>query len=162
LDDDNHVALTYMGSPSSFNGLREDPLDPNSLLTSFNANPSTYNFSELIQNQDLTLRYTSKLLDKKLQIELMGGYHYEKYEVIPEKKPAPLTIDNRPGTLSDFEDFPACKTQVINGVSFNPCPVAGYRSGGFGFYNTLTDSRLVATGGITYFLEAGGTHAIKV
>ena len=93
---------------------------------------------------DVTLRLMSKLLDRRLQIDLRGGLHYEAYNGQPEGSANTLAYvtDSRAQSIADFEkQIEPCKTVKLdpppNGTiggygsmpTFTPCPASGYRDG---------------------------------
>ncbi|MBI2374421.1 MAG: TonB-dependent receptor [Deltaproteobacteria bacterium] len=162
INEDHKLVLQYIGSPSFFDGVRGDPNDPaGNVGSSFNADPAVMGFTQNIQVHDVLLRYNAKLLERKLELDAIVGFHLEETDSVPGNQ-GPWVNDTREVSLSTYENVGACRPTLIHGVSFNPCPVTNYDFGGFGFYNDLTQSRLAASLYATYFLQGAGTHAIKL
>ncbi len=167
LNENNSLSVEYIGAPSSFDGALNNPLDPNLLSAGsagFNASSDGIPYKETIQVHDVSVHLISKLLDHKLQADVLAGFHYESYSI----EPGPTgdqtqIIDNRASSLSRYESLPDCMpTTVGNGATFNPCPVQGYSDGGRGLVNSLTNERWSVQAGLTYFLKLAGTHALKL
>jgi hypothetical protein len=159
FNENNSVALSVTHVPSTSTG-----------FTSANSAYSATDYD--IQNDftDVVARYTSKLLNKKLQLELTGGYHTQVY------KNKPVTTGGIDGattsqvqwtnthSLSDFETLGSgagthCAIDPVSG--FNPCAVTNYTTGGSGYVEDTTLSRLAGKAALSYFAEAGGNHQIK-
>jgi hypothetical protein len=126
---------------------------------------------------DVVARYTSKLLNKKLQLEVTGGYHQQA------KNNNAVTTGGIDGgktsqvqwatthALSDFETLGsgvgtncAVRPAGTNGPTdpgYNPCAVLNYLTGGSGFIEDTQLSRLAGKVALTYFAEAAGTHQVK-
>jgi hypothetical protein len=152
----NHnISLTYIGSPTTTDGTPGGTGDV-----------TTRQYSDLDNIHDLTGRVVSKVLDHKLQLDLVAGIHYEDYAA------AFPTVMGNSARVSYTATMPLsafrpqvtdCDIQTIHGVTFNPCPVTGYSTGGFGSpFATQTAQRYATGAGATYFLERLGTHALKV
>ena len=152
----NHnISLTYIGSPTTTDGTPGGSGDV-----------TTRQYSDLDNIHDLTGRLVSKLLDHHLQLDVVAGIHYEDYAAA-----FPTAMGNTArvaytGTmpLAAFRPQVAeCDVQTIHGVTFNPCPVTGYSTGGFGSpLAPQTAERYASSAGATYYLERLGTHAFKV
>ncbi|MBK8010319.1 MAG: TonB-dependent receptor [Deltaproteobacteria bacterium] len=163
VDDDNRFSIQYTGAPSRFEGVVENPNNPN-LLTlgrSLNGDPAIYRFTDATEVHDFSGHYVSKLLDRKLRVDVLLGYHYETDSMTPENN-APLVRDTNVVSLSTFEPYAMCAPQTIHGVTFDPCPVSNYEYGGFGVYHRLHQSRAVASAYATYLAELAGTHEFKL
>ncbi|HNF95918.1 MAG TPA: TonB-dependent receptor [Pseudomonadota bacterium] len=164
LSPDHNLTLSYIASPKVFSGY--------SYLgsgTSGNVEDSQYQQTD--QVHDASLRYVGKLLGRKLQLNAMYGFHFQGLNVAPKNVDKPLSLylteSTNPYSLADFEDNPDCRRQMQrdlmgNAVSFNPCPITTYRTNGFGQYNRTDLQRHQLLVAATYFLEALGTHAIKL
>ena len=163
IDSDNTLTLQYLGSPSTFSGVFDNPNDANSLGLGFNSEMRGGYFEEDIWVHDILGTYTSKLLDRKLQVELKVGYHAETYTVTPREGSISRVINIPERSLGEYEGIASCRIQVLdNGTTFNPCPVTNYGTGGFGFSNDIEVSRLTAALGVTLFGQLVGTHELKL
>ncbi len=164
ISPDHNLTLSYIASPKTFSGY--------SLLgygQSGSVEDSEYKSTD--QVHDATLRYVGKLLSRKLQLNAMYGFHFQGINIAPKNIDKPLqlylTESTNPYSLADFEDNPACRRQMQSdgmggAIEFNPCPVTTYRRNGFGQYNRTDLQRHQLLLAATYFLEALGTHAIKL
>ncbi len=166
LNENHSLQLQYLGAPSSFDGVLDNPFDPNplSLGSGFNGNGAGIPFREEVQVHDAGLHLISKLFDRKLQADLLAGYHYESYSITPGQNGDTVqNQDQRTVSLSQFENVAPCQRQTLaGGATFNPCPVQNYLDGGKGLLQDLVNQRGSAQLGLTYFLRLAGTHAIKV
>jgi len=164
LSPDHNLTLSYIASPKTFSGY--------SLLGSgLPGSVEDSQYQETDQVHDATLRYVGKLLGRKLQLSAMYGFHFQGINIAPKNvdKTLELYLTERtdPYSLSDFEDAPGCRRQMQRdamgrAVEFNPCPLTTYRRNGFGQYNRTDLQRHQLLLAATYFLEALGTHAIKL
>ncbi len=123
------------------------------------------------QVHDGTIHYIGKLLDRKLQIDILYGYHYQGFNenpVHPERQQVRYraSADN-PYALGDFENIPGCARYAPDRSHpdrlFNPCPVSDYFYGGIGQYTpvrVLQRHALQASG--TLYVNFLGNHAFKL
>ncbi len=171
FNENNNLTLRYVGAPENYDVVPGFPTV--TIIPTFNGDPSTFQFTEAHQNHDVGLHYISKLLDRKLQIDLLAGYHYESESgkaASDMGQHTPLVFDARTVPLSLFDGTLAqdcapkmVATGAMGGMStFNPCPVSTYNYGGGGFLNDLTNQRISAQLALTYFARLAGTHAIKL
>ncbi len=159
INENNSVALSVTSVPSTSTG-----------FGSANAAASATNYDLQDDFTDVVARYTSKLLNKKLQLELTGGYHRQV------QKDKPVTTNGINGattsqvqwtnthSLSDFETLGSgvgtnCAVNTVSG--FDPCAVTNYRTGGSGFVDDTILSRIAGKAALTYFAELGGNHQLK-
>src|SRR5262249_41145891 len=154
----------YIGSPATSDGpLRLD----NTFFGSTNGSPSQFTASQFANTHDALLHYVSKLFDRRLQIDLLVGYHYSEDTITPNSNggSASVVTDTRVNPLSNFENVSACTPQPIPGttdpatgmpIMFNPCPVQNYRYGGLGFLQHTIEQRVAAQAAGTYFARLGG------
>lgn len=162
FDDDHKASLSYLGSPSSFSGVFNNPNNSHSLGLGFNADPSSMTFQETIAVHDVIGRMTSKFLERKLRVQLTAGFHSQQSRVDPSAQQAGSVQDERVVSLTQFEDVAACSVREVDGADFDPCPVSSYEYGGFGFFNALTNQRAVVALDGTYFADLAGIHALKI
>jgi Carboxypeptidase regulatory-like domain len=127
---------------------------------------------------NVVARFSSKLFNKRLQLEVTGGYHSQTVQNNPVTTNG---IDGGktsqvwwavPGhSLGQFETLGAgvgthCDVRLpgTNGASdpgYNPCGVTDYLTGGSGYIADSKLSRLAGKLGLTYFAEAAGSHQLK-
>jgi hypothetical protein len=157
FNENNQVALSVLAVPNTSTG-----------FGTANAALSATMYDLVNNSTDVVARYTSKLLNKKLQLEVTGGYHQQKIQNNP------VTTGGIDGgkvsqvqwtqthSLSDFENLGSgVGTQCAPVAGVNPCTVTNYLSGGSGYIEDTKLSRLAGKVALTYFAEAAGTHQIK-
>ncbi len=159
INKDHNITLGYTASPSTFDGF-------NALSPFRSANVDDFAYSSVQQVHDVSARYVGKVMDHRLQIELLYGYHYQGLTQTPKQIDKQniqyLTGADNPYSLADFEDIPECRRQGQGPASFNPCPITSYQRNGFGQYNNTVLQRHQALAALTYFLNAAGNHAFKL
>ena len=162
LNPNNSLIVQYIGSPSTASGIvnagnRAD-------ITSFNQAVSSLLGSTFENTHDALMHFVSKLADRRLQLDLLVGYHYDDFKETPDAAgngSAILYARTLPLAVLDSAVAP-CAQQTIHGVAFNPCPVLNYVDGGFGLISHTTAQRISASAAATYFARLGGTHAFKL
>jgi hypothetical protein len=162
ISPDHNITIGYIASPSTFDGYTG--------LDSFKpANIDDLAYSSVRSVHDVTARYVGKLLDKKLQIELLYGFHYQGLDITPkyinQANYQYLTDAKNPYSLADFENIPECQRRYVDqaqGTVFNPCPITSYQNHGYGQYNRTVLQRHQALAALTYYLNALGSHAFKL
>jgi hypothetical protein len=162
LSQDHALILQYIGTTNE-----------NQFLGTLNGNTESGTRTRELTTHDANVRLISKFLDRKLQLDILGAYHGEirNPSVLSDRSVDPTqTQDLRTVSLGIYNQYegslPECQVQRdinVNGTlrNFNPCPVTNYTYGGIGFNNRLRNHRGSVQIGLTYFLRAGGTHAIK-
>ncbi len=133
----------------------------NEQMRSFNnvefiSNPSWAQEKLTKSNSDFVAHWTSKLYDNHWRIDARAGIHTEYlYDRSPN---AALNdrnqLDYFGANLWDLERAPGCAPIG----TFQPCPVDGYRTGGFGFTRKYNGARWMADLKSTHLFEAGGHH----
>jgi hypothetical protein len=155
---EHHLTVSLFGSPNSntqmrtFNGVE------------FISQPAWAREELTKNNVDATAHWTSKLFDRRWQIDAFAGMHREYFN---DRSPdAALNAQNqqeyRFTNLWDLERAPGCQpiTQA-NGDIFQPCPVDHYHTGGFGLVKQYTAYRWTGEIKSTHLIEAGGHHELK-
>ena len=106
INDNNSLTLSYIGSPSTFDGVNANTRDPASPGVGFNGRPDTMAWKEDIQVHDAVVKFMSKMLDRRLQLDLQAGLHYESYDAIPQGDAAKLAVtgDTRPALAGRLRD----------------------------------------------------------
>ncbi len=155
INKDHNITVGYTASPSTFDGY-------NNLSPFRSANIDDFAYASTQQVHDVSARYVGKVMDRRLQIELLYGYHYQGLTQTPKQIDKQniqyLAGADNPYSLADFEDIPDCRRQA----AFNPCPITSYERNGFGQYNRTVLQRHQALAALTYFLNALGNHAFKL
>jgi len=167
LNPDHNIQLTYIASPRTGNFYGATRAVDLSSLRASNTD----------QVHDGIFHYIGKLFDRKLQLDVLYGYHYQGSRTDPEQPTIPsiswAAAQTDPFTLADFEDVGACRRQMRTdamgrSVLFNPCPLTGYARG-YGQYSESLLQRHQLIASATYFLHLTsawnpfrGIHAIKV
>jgi hypothetical protein len=161
FNENNNIALSFITSPSTRN-----------YLAGANGQAS-WGWAELQDDfTDVIARYSSKLLDKKLLVELNAGWHHQAQETKPttfdgvDQKNTPETLWLPTEPLSWFEavDTSAgapCAIQTTAAGARNPCQVTNYSSGGIGFFDKLTMDRFSGKASATYLADFFGSHTVK-
>ena len=156
LNQNNSLVLQYIGSPQTSNG-------PGT-FGGFNGADTTILGSTFENVHDASLHFVSKLADRRLQLDIVAGYHYDEQTNTPGPGGEAQGAFYQPvHSLADFEPGVApCATQMVHGTTFNPCPVQNYGVGGVGFLDHKLSQRISAAASATYFARLGGTHALKL
>ena len=156
LNADHNITLGYIAAPSTFEGY--STLDPPLYSTL-----QDFHLQEINQVHDVMGRYVGKLLDHRLQLDAMYGFHYQNQDQHPDNFDKPIYVYHAdpkdPYSLADFQPLSDCR-RTANG--FNPCPVSEYRRNGFGNYENLIVQRHQLLVAATAYLSGLGTHAIKL
>ena len=102
-------------------------------------------------NTDVTVKWVSQLLDRRLRIDAGLGLHREDYS---EKSPfSDLNSLNQMewhgASLYDLEHIEGCKPQPYTDATgapqtYDPCPVDNYHNGGYGQLKSFTGNRWMA------------------
>jgi hypothetical protein len=154
LNENNTLAVSFTTTPYTNGG-----------LWGANADPASAQFEEAGASTQAVARYASKLLEKRLTVELLGGWHRQTYQ------PRPRVVEgvdqaNTPSVwwswtepLATFQDVPAACQATASG--FEPCPVTGYSTGGLGWLGTSTIDRFTAKGSVTWLTHLLGAHLVK-
>jgi hypothetical protein len=158
FNENNQVALSVLAVPTTSTGF----LGANGAL-------SARSYDNTDNSTDVVARYTSKLLNKKLQFELTGGYHRTSattgapvIDGINAAKVSEVVWTNT-HSLSDLETLGSGvgSNCDVKADGFDPCKVTNFVTGGTGFTDKTTVDRLAAKAALTYFAEAAGTHQLK-
>ena len=168
INENNSLQLQYIGNPGEAKGVA-DPFNgyPNGGVYFGNFNGGT---GELLRNtdsasHDVGLHFISKLFKKRLQIDVLAGYHIETFKSSPQDPNAANTTsvtNSNVAPLTLYENISPCAPQTINGVSFSPCPVQNYESGGANALVDQTAQRWSAAVAGTWFFRLLGSHALKL
>lgn len=156
IDQNHRLTLSYLGSPSTFSGYND--------VLSVDLASNQYSINK--QLHDVSGHYLGKLLDRKLQIDLFYGFHYQDQKYNTNEPDVAnivyLAEATSPYSLADFESVSECRRYAPDSShQFNPCPITKY-SIGLGPYMDQTLYRHQVLASATYFLNLLGTHTIKL
>jgi outer membrane receptor protein involved in Fe transport len=187
---DHRFSLTVSGEPTTGGGsgayaLRTTYGSANRGITSsaalanttFNANNLSTNFDNL----DLVGEYNGSFLDKKLLLQLVGGWHHQEDDILPGDGSTLGDIGNastlagvsavrtptgaRASNITAWDAGLPSSVYAACGTTFSgagdKCPVSGYFFGGPGFLNTSTLDSYQGKGVLTYLLTGLGHHVLK-
>ncbi|HEY7372245.1 MAG TPA: carboxypeptidase regulatory-like domain-containing protein [Polyangia bacterium] len=150
---EHHLTIAAFGSPSF-----------NQQMRSFGgyeaiSNPAWAQEKLTKSNADVSAHWTSKLYDHHWQIDVLAGLHTEYfYDRSPNDQLNNLNqLEYHGANLWDLEGAPGCEPTASG---FQPCPVDGYRTGGFGAIQKKTGVRYMTDIKSTHLFEAGGHHEI--
>ena len=162
---EHKLDLSVFGTPSFTNNLRtfQSGVELNSAFPGPDGNGPTTWATEAITrtNTDVSAHWTSKLFDRRWQIEALAGLHSEYFN---DRSPnAALNHLNQlqysGSNLGTLENLPGCE-HGANG--FVPCPVNPYYfRGGFGTITKSSGTRWSGEIKSTHQFEAGGHHELK-
>ncbi|HEY2746381.1 MAG TPA: carboxypeptidase regulatory-like domain-containing protein [Polyangia bacterium] len=155
LNQNNSLILQYVGSPQTTSGI----------LGTLNGSDGQLLGSTFDNTHDALIHFVSKLADRRLQLDVIAGYHYEDLNTTPTAAGSgPGVLYASQQSLATFEPgVTPCAPQAPSATAtFNPCPVLNYIDGGFGFHQHTTVQRISASAAATYFARFGGTHAFKL
>mgnify|MGYP000119549447 CR=1 FL=1 len=164
---DHNLTIGYLGSPTEY----DDYAGNRSL------DVASQKYYRLDQIHDANARYIGRLFSRKLQIDVLYGYHYQG----KSERPNDLNSANiqwsadpaDPLTLADFEAVAPCQRQSRSNAAgmsqtFNPCPLTNYQRG-FSLYREEVQQRHMINASLTAFLSFTGKwnpfrgiHALKV
>jgi hypothetical protein len=166
---EHKLEVSVFGTPSFNNQLRVLP-GVNEFQAAFPGpdgnGPATWAQERLTKtNTDASAHWTSKLFDRKWQIEAIGGFHSEYfYDRSPSdalNKTNQIQWWSNPTNdglvspqLGNLEGLPGCEN--------NNCPVSPtYSTGGFGQITKYTGYRWSGELKSTHLFEGGGRHELK-
>ncbi len=134
------------------------------LLRGANADPASAQASEAGSSTQAVARFASKLLEKRLNLELLGGWHRQAYTPRPrvieglDQASTPSVRWTWTEPLGTFQAVPAACQASASG--FEPCPVTGYSTGGWGGSPDTTD-RFTGKASVTWLANLLGSHLVK-
>lgn len=182
LNKSNRLSLTLLAGPRWSGGDGDFAIDERSggSLTSLGGDPSRVSVVDGM-TFDGMLEWNADLIDNKLLLETSIGYHLQTNATTPEdgskvgSKTGQASLNgvawrrtpNAAGTrtyhdIRDFEDIPdASLCDTPEGATDIRCPVITYVSGGLGYMDDYSLTRVGARSVLTWLPEAAGTHVIK-
>jgi len=154
FNENNTLAVSFTTTPSTSQGLWGPNGDPGTRYTGGSGGSS-----------QAVARYASKLLEKRLTVELAGGWYRTWQQPRPEvvegvdQAGVPWLQWTWTEPLGSFQNVPASCQATASG--FQPCPVSNYTTGGYGGIGGGTDDRFTAKTSVTWLASLFGTHLIK-
>ena len=143
LNQNNSLVLQYIGSPQTNSRSRSSAAST--------APHDAYIGSSFENTHDASLHFVSKLADRRLQIDVVAGYHYDDITNTPGAggdcgRARSTSPSSR--SRSSSPNVTPCAMQMTHGgaVGFNPCPVQNYRVGGFGFLDHIDGAAYLGRG----------------
>ena len=165
---DHQGSIALMGSP----GVRRDycPFD-----TCGNTGTEASTRQVVDRNiMDVAVKWTSKFLDNKTQVDAVVGYHNDVIDMQPgiEGDGAENWVRyNNPRPLTDFAryeaNFGGVPAECDDASASDPypmitnCPAPFYKTGGLGFLEDTTATRLNGQLSVTQRVSAVGHHVFK-
>jgi hypothetical protein len=152
---EHHLTFALLGTPSTSQGVRSVPP-----FDSLNSNPAWAQESLTKTNTDLSAHWTSKLFDRRWQIDAIGGAHLEYFN---DRSPwSTLNAQNQleywGANLWDLERLPGCEPTASTPT---PCPVDNYHTGGFGLAQKYSAERYTGEIKSTHLFELIGHNELK-
>ena len=154
FNENNTLAVSFTATPWSNQGSSGVNGDPRSLQRGWDG-----------QTSDAVARFASKLLEKRLTVELLAGWHRQTSASRPEtvdgvdQRNLPANTWEWTEPLSSFQGVPTACAPTASG--FEPCAVTNYRTGGFGFMEESTLDRVTGKAALTWSARALGAHLVK-
>jgi len=194
ISSDHRVSVSVSGEPTSGGGGGSFPLrttygsaartivDPNTFA---NATFNAGNLKTSFDNLDVVGELNSAFLDKRLLLDIRGGWHHQEDDILPGDGSTINDLDNMNvlagvstvrsptgsnGTSSvllwDHQLPASVNTACAGGANSSRtgvvyCPVSAYFFGGPGFMNTSTLDSYQVRGVLTYLLTGLGHHVLK-
>ncbi len=165
INPDHNITLGYIGAPEF-----------RSEYDSYANDTDAMKMDRSRQIHDATVHYVGKLFEKKLQVDVIYGYHYQGLQELPYaenqqylryRSPAnDQTRGDLAFSLGDFENISRCRVETdptTRKTIWNPCPVTSYVKNGIGQYkpNQVLQRHSVQASG-TFYGKLAGTHGIKL
>lgn len=178
-DENNTLALSVLGTPTrtgSPGTLGMEPIRYEVTLPfpGMVGRPESVGFRTTANAFDTSLKWSSSLLDKRLLLDAVVGWHHEFNDMAPldgSDLGAASGVGGDPSinwsrtdvphTLEEFETLnPATLAKCQEGGA-SRCPVREYFSGGRFFYDRQWLNRYQGRLSATYLFSAAGKHALK-
>jgi hypothetical protein len=165
FNENNSASVTGLYAPTKLSGIASQGAQTaGNLLAATGTNSTIFRESERML-ADVIGRYTSKLLDKRLLVEAVAGWHRQEDTQLAVTVDGVNQAENGLVTwgethpLSDFLDVPAGCT---DSAGDSLCDVTGFQTGGRGAYD-LKNVRNRFTGKLagSYLFDAFGSHQAK-
>jgi hypothetical protein len=121
--------------------------------------------NEKTRTNDITARWTAAFFERRWRLDATLGMHIEQFSNRPVF-PAAAQVnfvewDTTATSLADFNPSVAGQCAGNSATGFNPCPVYGYQSGGYGEMEDINAFRLAGQLKSTNIFHAAGLHELK-
>jgi hypothetical protein len=121
--------------------------------------------NEKTHTNDITARWTAAFFQRRWRLDATLGMHIEQFSNRPVF-PAAAQVnyvewDTTAKSLADFNSSVAGQCAANLATGFNPCPVYGYQSGGYGQMEDINALRLAGQLKSTNIFHAAGLHELK-
>jgi hypothetical protein len=121
--------------------------------------------NEKTRTNDITARWTAAFFQRRWRLDATLGMHIEQFSNRPVFPAAAQTNyvewDMTAKSLADFNPSVAGQCAANLATGFNPCPVYGYQSGGYGQMEDINALRLAGQLKSTNIFHAAGLHELK-
>jgi len=179
IDENNSVAVSFLGNPSTSTGLyRNGPggiSQVGSFIASYQVAPSGYLGDWTQGMYDAVAKYTGKFADKRIVVEGMGGWHLAKFSSSPgvvNGIDQTNTAVIRWGTnrLSTFETAPAVCSDTsgmqnptaVTGYLNNACKLTRYFTGGYDPIENYTTNTFDLRAAVSWLVGAGSLGSMNI
>ena len=167
VNENNSAQLSYFGNPGTDSGV---------INSSLNGTVAALSAKEAGGNQDLSVRWTSKLLNKKMLAEVWYGLHYETSSTLPDTSllqsgEGSSVATNVSGPIAtqyqydylppEFANTPGCEPTTAGDNTTSPCASRYYMEGPWWYQSDNTMTRNAVDLKFTNFVNAAGHHEIK-
>jgi Carboxypeptidase regulatory-like domain len=121
--------------------------------------------NENTRTNDITARWTAAFFQRRWRLDATVGMHIEQFSNRPVF-PAAAQVnyvewDTTAASLPQFNPSVAGQCAANLATGFNPCPVYGYQSGGYGEMEDINALRLAGQLKSTNIFHAAGLHELK-
>ena len=183
ITQDHRINVSITGTPTSGGGGSSFPLRPQNesrgIVTASGYANGTFNSLGGIQNtnaMDIVGEYNGSFLDKKLLLDIRGGWHNQKNDNLPgdgsgfdvENQSVLAGVSTVRSPTVATRNLPTLDASIPANVAAActapgaSCPVTGYFYGGTGFLSQVKLNSYQARGVITYLVNALGHHVLKL
>jgi hypothetical protein len=175
INQDNNLTLSVIGTPTTSGGSGRYAISPNT-GGSIQVINGTYDSTSNIRTSggnDVSAKYSSAFLDKRLLLDVTGGWHHQNNATHPSDDTTPGTTNGLAGvptvrfqnavSITDYETLNQQAADLCQPDSFGnlPCAVSQYTVGGPGFIADSVLDRYQGRAMSTLLLTALGHHVIK-
>jgi hypothetical protein len=158
------VKLTYRLAPEHNLSLGIYGINSrNEYMRDANGDPRAAMSLDTVRRQEVSARWISKFLDRRLQVEANAGIHSEgtiNDSPYDDMRTLNQVVWYNAPSLATFDPSVTCADNAMTG--FKSCPVSQYKSGGYGI--AFDRQALRATGQLktSLLFHAAGWHQVKV
>ncbi len=182
ITQDHRLSVSITGTPTSGGGGSAFPLrvqnESRGIVTASGQANGTFNSLAGVQNtnaMDITGEYNGSFLDKKLLVDVRGGWHHQSNDNLPgdnsgfdvenQSVLAGVPVVRSPGANRELttldKSLPASVVSACTAPGAS-CAVSNYFYGGTGFISQVKLNSYQGRGVVTYLLNALGHHVLKL